>query len=346
MGLLMEEVVVTATGDGQSKPTPTRFSYERKPYHKKLFKTPKEATAALMTAGESKAAYGPLRLVTLGILAGLWVGIAAHGGSQMAAVFQPLPSGDSIIVIAQAQRMMFGITIPIGLVTLIVMGSELFTGNTMTLIIPLFARRITWYRFLYNLGGVLIGNFAGCVMIAYFLTYGSGLVDADPWKSYMVTTLERKTDLSFQHAYVRGLGANAWVCAAVYLAIASEDISAKFLCCTGCIFMMAVSGWEHLIINAYTLCIGLIIGESHVTFGDVVLKNLIPVFLGNMSVGFLIGGLLYFLYLHGDIVPPQPNVTNATPKHPEGETIPAKTHWRFHVPLPESMKCCVGRCRS
>ena len=93
------------------------------------------------------------------------------------------------------QKMLSGLVFPIGLVLVVVLGAELFTGNNALLIPGMMRRDIRPSAVLKNWTLVWIGNFAGALAMAYFLTYLAGITASDPYHSAIIRMAETKATL-------------------------------------------------------------------------------------------------------------------------------------------------------
>ena len=175
------------------------------------FKTPSEIAEAACTIGIAKTKMGWGRLLVLGFLAGAYIAF----GSQLAvtaAVGAPWPQE-----LPGLQKLIFGAVFPVGLMLVVIAGSELFTGNCMMPTIPCLKKRASWLGLLRNWLGSYVGNFVGALFVAYFLAVATGLLLKNPWSDYISTIAQAKCGLSFSQAFWRGVGCNWLVCLAVWL---------------------------------------------------------------------------------------------------------------------------------
>lgn len=322
---------------------------QRKDYHFKLFKTPKEASNATMIAGENKARYGFIQVLILSFvgkhssrtfskarsqnltfvwtLGGAIIAIGTHASLQAGSIWQELPPGEnSVVNVALIRRLTTGIVLPVGLVALILMGCDLYTGNCMITSLSLLCRVASPWGWFLNMSLSLIGNFAGCarsvslffkknccrlsylheqclLSVAALLSYWSDLYPTGSvqWK-YLQAVATSKTSQSFLQTWTRAIGANLCVCAAVFMAIAAEDVLSKIASVYICISAMVVSGFEHLIINFFVLMTALMYDSPTTNFGEVMYKNWLPTFFGNTVSGVALALFLYYAFLHGATV--------------------------------------------
>ncbi len=223
------------------------------------------------------------RLLVLGFLAGVYIAI----GSQLAVT---AAAGQTIPGI---QKLIFGAVFPVGLMLVVIAGSELFTGNTMMPTIACLQKEAKWLGLLKNWAGSYIGNFAGAVFAAYFLAVATGLFMKEPWLSYITSIAQAKCNLTFLEAFWRGVGCNWLVCLAVWMAMSSEDIVGKIFAIQFPIMAFVAIGFEHCVANMFFIPAG-IFANGAVSWGDFLWRNLLPVTLGNIVGGTIFVGLIYW----------------------------------------------------
>jgi len=166
---------------------------------------------------------------------------------------------------------------------------------------------------MWNWFFVYFANFAGAILLVIIMYY-SGL-----WKAgnlgvgiAALETAVAKVNLSFLEAFCRGIGCNWLVCLAVWLAIAGKDSISKIFGIYFPIMAFVASGFEHSVANMYFIPIGLFLkGNAAVvnaagltqtldslTWSSFLIRNLVPVTLGNIVGGALfVGGIYYLAYL-------------------------------------------------
>lgn len=270
----------------------------------KNFNSPAEVVAANIAAGKGKANLPFVKLLLLGILAGAFIAIGGEASSL----------ASHSVANAGLARVITGAVFPVGLMMIVVVGGELFTGNTM-IVMALLDRETTWAKYVRNLVTVYFANLIGAVLIAV-LTYFSG-----QWSSgggalgaYTIKIAYGKTTVGFAAAFCSGILCNILVCVAVLMAIAAKDIAGKLLGIFFPIFAFVTSGFEHCVANMYYIPAGMlakcnpaftakaeelysITAEQleSLSVGGMV-KNMLPVTLGNIVGGAIfVGTLLWFV---------------------------------------------------
>lgn len=260
---------------------------------------PKEIPHVVLNAGITKAQMRISHILIMGVLAGAYVGFAAQGSSM---------AMHDISTLGIA-RFICGLIFPTALVLIVLSGAELFTGNVL-LWVSLLERRISLKSLLRNWFWVYIGNFIGAVLFAWMMNK-SGL-----WKyndflngAFALKIALAKVDLTFSEAFIRGVMANWLVCLAVWITYAAKDTAGKILSMFFPIMLFATSAFEHSVANMYYLATGYFLRDNqavimagslvnltgHLTISSIIIKNLIPVTLGNIIGGSVFVGSLYWL---------------------------------------------------
>lgn len=272
-----------------------------------LLYVPKEVVDTTMEAAAGKAVSDFRRLLVLGMMAGAFIAMGAQASSL--AVHGITDVGTA--------RTLAGCIFPVGLMMIVFVGGELFTGDCM-MSIACMKGEISILQLVRTLALVYIGNFLGACFIS-FLVSQSGQFDysAGALGAYTIKVAAGKTGLSFARALTSGILCNILVCTAVLMASSARDIAGKVLAIFFPILAFVVSGFEHCVANMYYIPAGILAmgneiyrQQAQTLFGlgsgqlealnwtSFAVNNLIPVTLGNIIGGSLImGGVCY--YLHG-----------------------------------------------
>ncbi|MBN1484596.1 MAG: formate/nitrite transporter family protein [Chloroflexia bacterium] len=253
------------------------------------FKSPKEIALSACSIGKTKSETGIAKLLVLGFLAGAYI---AFGGFLAIMVGK----GVSADLGPGIGKLLFGGVFPVGLMLVVIAGSELFTGNCGVITPSCLRGSARWMGLLKNWIFVYIGNFIGSLVVAYFLAYLTGLTEAEPYLSATKGIAEGKIALSFGEAFFRGVGCNWLVCLAVWMAVSAEDIAGKILAIWWPIMAFVALGFEHSVANMFFIPLGMFNG-ANVSVGEFLINNLLPVTLGNIvgGAGF-VGAIYWWLY--------------------------------------------------
>jgi formate/nitrite transporter len=264
---------------------------------------PLEIARKAEQVGEAKARMDTVTTLSLGVLAGAFIALGAIFATTVTAGGGDLPYGVS--------RLLGGLAFSLGLILVVVAGAELFTGNNL-IVMAWASRRVSTARLLRNWSLVYVGNLAGAIATVGILyvgkqyTFGSGAVGEQA-----LSIAAAKTDLGFVQAIALGAFCNALVCLAVWLAYGARTTADKILAIVPPIAAFVASGFEHSIANMFFIPMGLLVksddafvaahpvaGLGHLTWGDFVWSNLLPVTIGNVIGGGLMVGVVYwFVYL-------------------------------------------------
>ena len=245
------------------------------------FLSPLEISKALSSIGVKKARATIFELLIFGVLAGIYI---AFGASTATAVL----SGGTLD--AGLGRFLAGSVFSVGLMLVLIPGSELFTGNIL-MTIGFIYRQYSFAKVLRNWLIVYFGNFLGAIIIAW-LVFNAGLLghvgDLSPIGAVAVSIAETKINLSFTEALCRGILCNMLVCLAVIMCIASRSIIGKIFGIYFPIMAFVASGYEHSVANMYFLPAGLMAGGNFISGFHTIFNNLVPVTIGNVIGGLLI----------------------------------------------------------
>lgn len=246
---------------------------------------PREISSALGSLAEKKAAATVREQFFLAILAGIYIGFGAIA-STVVSSGGTLDSG--------LTRFLGGSVFTVGLMLVIIPGSELFTGNIL-MTLGFLAKKVKPLFIIRNWVVVWIGNFVGGLLLAWLLYQSGLLTDAAgirPIGYQAVQIAERKLELSqfFWPCFIRGVLCNMLVCLAVIMASSSQTVVGKILGIYFPIMIFVTCGFEHSIANMYFLPAGLLAAGQFTSRFWEMFANLLPVTLGN-----IIGGLTIIL---------------------------------------------------
>lgn len=256
--------------------------------------TPKEITEAASNVGTAKAnltVAAPGKLMLSASLAGAYISLGGILSMMLGFGFPALTDGNPAM-----QRLLSGMAFPIGLILVVVLGAELFTGNNAVLIPSLAQHRHSPRLTLTNWTLVYIGNLIGALTFTYFMVYLCGLTAIDPWHSAAIRIAEAKVSMPWFMVFLKGIGANWCVCLAVWLALSGKTLFEKALGCWLPVMAFVVLGYEHCIANMFFIPIGIMEGAD-MTIVQAVTANFIPSTLGNIAGGALLVGATHS-YLH------------------------------------------------
>lgn len=249
-----------------------------------------EVVALAEQLATKKASLPMTSLLLSGFLAGCYISMGGTLATYISAGLPALTSGNPALA-----PLLSGIFFPLALILIVLVGGELFTGNTAFMAVGLHRQIVRPGAVARNWGLVWCANFVGAVCFLYFMVYLTGLLGTEPWSSAVIATGMKKVSLSFGAAFLKGIGANWLVCLALWLGFSSRSMVGRLLGLWLPVMAFVTLGLEHSIANMYYLPMALLSGADF-TVGDMLLRNLLPVTLGNTVGGaLLVGGAYAYL---------------------------------------------------
>ena len=197
----------------------------------------------------------------------------------------------------------------LGLVLVVLAGSELLTGNMALVPIAMLRKRVGFSALGLNFTIVLIGNLIGSLFVAYFLAVKTGVIGmngVDPAtpagmtfeRLKAIAVLKGDTEGADQ-IFLRALGCNWLVCLAVWVAMTAEDTGGKILGIFFPIMAFVAIGFDHVVANMFFLPAAIFAEVPGISWGDA-LYNWVFAFLGNLvGAAVFVSTGYWYLYLRG-----------------------------------------------
>lgn len=272
-----------------------------------LLNTPHEIIQQNILGAAAKAKTRILNILVLGMMAGSFIAMGAQSSSLAV---------HNISNIGLA-RTLAGCIFPVGLMMIVFVGGELFTGDCM-MSMAWMQRKIHFADMLRTLVLVYVSNFVGAALIAFLVAhsgqydYSSGALGA-----YTIKVAYGKVLCPSPTLWFPGFSATSWCVWQFSWLQAAKDIAGKVLAIFFPILAFVVSGFEHCVANMYYIPAGIFASKnaayaakalelynidstqlSSLNWGSFAISNLIPVTIGNIIGGaLLVGGACF--YLHG-----------------------------------------------
>lgn len=268
-----------------------------------MFLSPKETVEQYINGSIAKSKLSTGKVIGKSIFAGMMIAMGAACSNVAVHAI------DNVGV----ARLVAGCVFPVGLMMVILMGAELFTGDCL-MAMAVSDKKITLAQFAKVLVLVYIGNFIGGFLAAAAM-YCSGQFNYSAGRlgAYTIKVALGKVSLTPIQGIASGILCNILVCAAVLIAMSSKDVSGKLLASFFVIMPFVTGGFEHCVANMYYISAGLIakLNPAYVEAADNVygltdltalgikgflINNLVPVTIGNIIGGSLCIGLaMYYL---------------------------------------------------
>lgn len=240
----------------------------------------------------------------LAMTAGIFIGLAF--------VFYITVTTDSSAIPWGVSKLLGGLAFSMGLLLVVVVGGELFTSSTLTLIARA-SNKITTVQMLKNWAVVYFGNYIGATFLVCLIFF-SGLYNSDhgQWGLNALQVAQHKLHHSFIEALALGIMCNIMVCLGIWMAFGANTITDKFFAVLLPVAMFVASGFEHSIANMFMVPIGMMIQQfaspefwtaiahtpsdfADLTFSHFIINNLIPVTIGNIIGGGVVVGLMHWM---------------------------------------------------
>lgn len=270
-----------------------------------LMNSPAEIVEANIQTGIYKVNLSLKKMVLKGMLAGAFIALAGAASS----------TASHAISNVGAARSLAGAVFGVGLMLVLFMGADLFTGNCLS-ITAIIDKKITWKQMIYNLIIIWFSNLIGALIIDVLLVasgnldYSHGLLGA-----YTIKVAVGKVAITPMAGLTSGILCNILVCFAVLMAVAANDIGGKVWAIFFPILAFVICGFEHCVANMFYIPAGMMAAANPEyvevaieTYGLTMeqigsltvmnsLANFIPVTIGNIIGGMVFVGLpMYFVH--------------------------------------------------
>jgi len=238
-----------------------------------------------------KASKSYRQLVVLAILGGSYIALGS--------IFAIIVAGGMIqtsILNPGLVKLVFGLTFPLGFVLVTLAGAELFTSTTAIMSVGVYSRAIKFNELLRVWLISYLGNFLGAIIVVYFFAYSTHIFSTDYYRDFIFSIADKKLSNNFYTTFIKGVGANWLVCLAAFLTYSSKDVIGKIFALWAPVTAFVAMGFEHSIANMFFIPLAKVLG-ANINFFDFIIKNLLPVTLGNIFGGVVFVGLAYsFVY--------------------------------------------------
>ena len=233
---------------------------------------------AAVTLGAGKAATPISKLIPLSFLSGAHIALGAMLAVSVGGSVPGIKAANPGV-----QRALLGVMgLPMGLLMVLGAGGELVTGNMAVCTAAYKAGKASLSDLCRNLGTVYLGNFVGSLAVAALGAWASTGVTGGA-----IAVATGKVSGTFGAAFARGVLCNWLVCMAVWMATSQKDLISKAAAVFFPISGFVAMGLDHSVANMFLIPFGIFCG-AEITWADMVVKNLVPVTLGN-----LVGGAVF-----------------------------------------------------
>ena len=259
--------------------------------------SPAEFVGFYAQVGAKKCANSAERLYLSALLAGFLIASGAVVAN----------TAGHLLTNAGLSRVLCGLLFPFGLIMVIVTGAELFTGNCL-ITISLLEKKAALAGMVRNLVIVYIGNLLGAVILASAIVYCGQLdLSGGALAVHTIRTAAAKCAIPFGKAVVLGILCNVLVCAGVMCSLCGKGLAGRAIGAFVPVSFFVIGGFEHCVANMYYIPAGILAAglpgggeEAQAAGADLsalgltgLLRNLIPVTIGNLIGGCGFGALIW-----------------------------------------------------
>jgi len=253
--------------------------------------TPTEFVTKMVDAGESKIYMSTKDTLIRAYMAGAILALAA-----VFAVTITVQTGNALVG---------AVLFPVGFCMLYLLGFDLLTGVFVLCPLALFDKRpgVTLGGVLRNWGLTFVGNFAGALTVAFFMTiyftYGFSIEPSVVGQK--IAGIGKARTLGYAEyglagwftIFVRGMMCNWMVSTGVVGAMISTHVSGKVIAMWMPIMVFFYMVFEHSVVNMFLFPAGLMMGAEF-SIADYFIWNEIPTVLGNLVGGLAFTGLTLY----------------------------------------------------
>ncbi|MDE6259302.1 MAG: formate/nitrite transporter family protein [Oscillospiraceae bacterium] len=264
--------------------------------------TPQECAANYAAAGRAKTRMPLMKMFLLAVLAGFLI---AMGGAVTNTAAHSIAN-------VGAARIVCGLLFPFGLAMVVLTGAELFTGNTL-ITISVLDGQAALTGMLKNWCVVYLGNAMGAMMAAAGCAFGGQLnYSGGELAVFTMKLAAGKCAMPVGNAVILGILCNVLVTAGVLLSLSAKDLTGRVVGAYLPVAFFVICGFEHCVANLFYIPAGLFarmvpayallaaergVDLTALTWGNFLLRNLLPVTVGNILGGVGMGSLVW--YCHG-----------------------------------------------
>lgn len=215
----------------------------------------------------------PLRFFVRSFMAGAYLGAAAILSYTLGAMLQ-----DHGVVAKIAVAATFGI----GLVAIVYLGAELFTGNCFVTIMPVLKGDLKIKDIIPMWITCYVGNVIGISLICFlFIKSGAQKTALIPYLTGIMTS---KLQFNVFELFIKGILCNFIVCIAAYSGIKIKDETARLIVIMVFVMAFVLPGFEHCIANAGIFTMGI------TQLGNAIDWSMLPLHMLISSIGNIVGG--------------------------------------------------------
>lgn len=201
-------------------------------------------------------------------------GVVEHSGSGMTKIIMGLSFGCALSFVIMA-------------------GVDLFTSNSLIMLIGTLYKKVTWMDFLKILVVSWIGNLLGSLVGGIIYAYSNAAPNYV--QEFIIATAQAKINTPVSNLILKGILCNVLVCLAAWFSFKLKTEIGKLVMIFWCLFTFITAGFEHCIANMTLFSIAYFLPNTTITLGGSI-YNIFFVSLGNLIGGtILLAFPLYYI---------------------------------------------------
>jgi len=236
--------------------------------------------SGVVKLGISKATASNANIFKLGLVTGPFIGFAACFAMTVEGACQGIQCLNPGL-----SKLIYSMIFPMGMLMTTITGGELFTGNTLTTTTAWIEGKIKLIDLLKSWTISYVSNLLGSVLFAALVMKA----DILPRYSLPLSIAYAKVALPFDVVFIRSVLCNWLVSMAVYMSSGCLSMTGKAIAIWFPICAFVYIGLEHSVANMFLIPFGMMSGAD-ITVSQFLMKNLVPVTLGN-----LVGAILFVI---------------------------------------------------
>lgn len=263
-----------------------------------LLVAPPQMAAYAEDVGLEKTRKATSTIFLLAITAGAFIALAFVFAITIWTGSSALPWG--------VNRLIGGLVFSTGLCMLVVLGGDLFTSSILSCV-ACASGRLPLRRLLSYWSLVYVGNIVGSLIIVALMYLGRvHELAGGQWGQTLLNVASHKVDHDVLQAVVLGILCNLLVCIAVWMSYATRSIGARAALVILPVSLFVSAGFEHVVANMFLLPYAVLLDATHavpaiaghapITLVQVIRDNILPVTLGNIIGGLMVGMMYWALY--------------------------------------------------
>ena len=228
----------------------------------------------------------PFTYLLKAIMAGFYLGVASILSYSLGSIFATI---DPLL-----GKVAFAVLFGLAFILVVFLNAELFTGNCLTTILPVYTKKLKFIEILPNWIICYFGNFLGASFIGVLFVLSGSL--SHQLRDFLSSVILYKLDFDITKLIIRSILCNFIVCIASFVSYKVKSESAKVIILFIVIIAFVLPGFDHSIANMVTFAMGVTAFPTTINYLMILLNLLFSTF-GNILGGSILLALpLYFIH--------------------------------------------------